>query len=215
MSDLELTCLAILFDNDGVLVDSRASGEHAWSTWAEEYELDPAAVLDGVHGRRSVETVAMYLPSPLRDEALHRVDALEIDDAANTTAIPGAAELIATLDDNWAVVTSATPALVKARLAAAGLPLPGVLVTAAHVQRGKPSPEGYLLAASGLGMAPADCVVIEDSATGIRAGRDAGVGHVIGVGPAALATNAQLVVRDLVGLRWSHGVLHVPAAALL
>jgi sugar-phosphatase len=210
-----LTCRAVLFDNDGVLVDSVASGERGWSTWAREYGLDPAQVLAGVHGRRSVDTVAMHLPAAQRVEALRRIDELEVADAANTTAIPGAAELIATLDENWAVVTSAAPGLLKARLAAAGLPLPRVFVTAADVQHGKPSPEGYLLAAAGLGLAPGDCVVIEDSVTGIRAGRDAGVGHVIGVGPEALATDAHPVVRNLVGLRWSAGVLHIPATALL
>jgi mannitol-1-/sugar-/sorbitol-6-phosphatase len=210
-----LTCRAVLFDNDGVLVDSVASAERGWSTWALEYGLDPAEVLAGVHGRRSADTVAKHLPAPLREGALRRIDELEVADAVSTTAIPGAAELIATLGENWAVVTSATPALLKARLAAAGLPVPRVVVTASDVRHGKPSPEGYLLAAAGLGMAPGDCVVIEDSLTGIRAGRDAGVGHVIGVGPAALATDAQPVVRNLVGLRWSAGVLHIPDLALL
>jgi sugar-phosphatase len=215
VSDVELPCLAVLFDCDGVLVDSVASGERAWSQWALEYGLEPAAVLDGVHGRRSVETVAMHLPAALRQEALRRIDGLEIDDARNTAAIPGAAELIASLGDQWAVVTSAAPGLLRARLAAAGLPLPRVAVTAADVQRGKPAPEGYLLAAAGLGTPPGDCVVIEDSATGIRAGRDAGAGYVVGVGPGALDTDAQPVVRDLSGLRWQAGVLFIPSSALL
>jgi sugar-phosphatase len=215
VSDVELPCLAVLFDCDGVLVDSVASGERAWSQWALEYGLEPAAVLDGVHGRRSVETVAMHLPAALRQEALRRIDGLEIDDARNTAAIPGAAELIASLGDHWAVVTSAAPGLLRARLAAAGLPLPRVAVTAADVQRGKPAPEGYLLAAVGLGTPPGDCVVIEDSATGIRAGRDAGAGYVVGVGPGALDTDAQPVVRDLSGLRWQAGVLFIPSSALL
>jgi mannitol-1-/sugar-/sorbitol-6-phosphatase len=215
VSDVELACQAVLFDNDGVLVDSRASGERAWSRWAREYDLDPARVLEGVHGRRSAETVARYLPVTQQQAALQRIDALEIADAGNATAIAGAAELIATLADNWAVVTSAAPGLLRARLAAAGLPVPRVIVTAADVQNGKPSPEGYLLAAAGLRIAPADCVVIEDSPTGIRAGRDAGAGHVIGVGPAALATDASPVVRDLRGVRWQGTGLHISASALL
>jgi sugar-phosphatase len=215
VSDVELPCLAVLFDCDGVLVDSVASGERAWSQWAVEYGLEPAAVLDGVHGRRSVETVAMHLPAALRQEALRRIDGLEIADARNTAAIPGAEELIASLGDHWAVVTSAAPGLLRARLEAAGLPLPRVAVTAADVQRGKPAPEGYLLAAAGLGTPPGDCVVIEDSATGIRAGRDAGAGHVVGVGPGALETGAQPVVKDLSGLSWQAGALRIPSSALL
>jgi sugar-phosphatase len=213
--DVELSCLAVLFDCDGVLVDSVASGERAWSKWAIEYGLEPSVVLHGVHGRRSAETVAMHLPPAQRAEALRRIDGMEIDDAGSTTAIRGAAELIASLTDNWAVVTSAAPALLRARLTAAGLPVPRVTVTAADVREGKPAPEGYLAAAAELGFLARDCIVIEDSPTGIRAGRSAGAGHVVGVGPSALDTEAQPVIGDLRGLRWDSGTLHVPADALL
>ena len=215
MSDVELPCLAVLFDCDGVLVDSVASGERAWSQWAIDFGLEPSAVLDGVHGRRSVETVAMHLPVGRRAAALQRIDAMEIAGASSTTAIRGASELIASLTNNWAVVTSAAPALLRARLAAAGLPIPRVTVTAADVNEGKPSPEGYLRAAAELGFAVGDCLVIEDSPTGIRAGRSAGAGQVVGVGASALGTSAEPFVRDLRGLQWRDGVLHVPASALL
>jgi sugar-phosphatase len=215
VSDVDLSCLAILFDCDGVLVDSVAGGERAWSQWATDFGLEPSAVLNGVHGRRSAETVAMYLPVAQRAEALRRIDGMEIADAGNTTAIPGAAELIASLSDNWAVVTSAAPALLRARLTAAGLPVPRVTVTAADVQEGKPAPEGYLAAAAKLGFSIGACVVIEDSPTGIRAGRSAGAGHVVGVGASALDTGATPVIRDLSGLQWSDGALHVSSSALL
>jgi sugar-phosphatase len=215
VSDVLLPALGVLFDCDGVLVDSVASGQRGWSQWAREYGLDPALVLEGVHGRRSADTVALHLPAGQRQVALQRIDAIELADAENTSAVPGAADLIASLSDNWAVVTSAAPALVRARLAAAGLPLPRVLVTAADVKKGKPAPDCYLLAAAGLGLAPVDCIVIEDSSTGIRAGRDAGAGHVVGVGPSALATDAAPVVRDLRGLRWEGVGLQIPASARL
>jgi sugar-phosphatase len=215
MSDVELPCLAVLFDCDGVLVDSVASGERAWSRWAVELGLEPSAVLAGVHGRRSAETVAMHLPVAQRVEALRRIDGMEVDGAGSTKAIRGAPELIVSLTENWAVVTSAAPALLRARLTAAGLSVPRVTVTAADVQEGKPAPEGYLAAAAALGFRIEDCLVIEDSPTGIRAGRSAGAGFVVGVGASALGAGAQPVVRDLRGLRWSDGVLQVSASALL
>jgi sugar-phosphatase len=212
---VRLPCRGVLFDCDGVLVDSVASGQRGWSQWATEYGLDTAAVLAGVHGRRSAETVAMHVPAQLREEALRRIDAIELADAGSTTAIPGALELTATLAANWAVVTSAAPALLRARLTSAGLPVPIVTVTAADVTLGKPAPEGYLRAAAGLGLAIGDCIVIEDSPTGITAGRSAGAGHVIGVGAGARGTGAEPVIRDLRGLRWDGEALHVAASALL
>jgi sugar-phosphatase len=215
INDVMLPCRAVLFDNDGVLVDSVASGERGWRRWAVEFGLDPAQVLAGVHGRRSKDTVALHLPAEQREKALQRIDELEVADAGNTTAIPGAQALVAGLPGNWAVVTSAAGPLLRARLMAAGLPQPPVAVTAGDVQAGKPSPEGYLRAAAELDVAISDCIVIEDSPTGIRAGRSAGAGHVVGVGTSALGTDAKPVIRDLRGLRWVDGALQIPGKSQL
>lgn len=134
----DLGCRAILFDCDGVLVDSKVLGNRAWSRWADEHGLDPAAVLEGVHGRRSTETVALFLPEARRAAGVTAIDAVELDDAPGTPAMPGALALLPTLpDDGWAVVTSAALPLLRARLSAAGLALPAVVVTSEDVSAGK------------------------------------------------------------------------------
>ena len=138
-----------------------------------------------MHGRRSADTVAAFLPADTRDTALALIDAYEIEDAAAVGALPGARELLAAIPaPRWAVVTSGTRALARARLRAAGLPTPAVLVSADDVTRGKPDPEGYLRAAAILGVPIGDAVVVEDSPGGIRAARRAGARAVVGVSPA-------------------------------
>jgi mannitol-1-/sugar-/sorbitol-6-phosphatase len=202
-----LRCSAILFDCDGVLVDSDASVYSAWGRWAVAQSLDPDEVRLVVHGRRSEDTVAELLPPERRAEAEALIDRFEIEDAASVRAIPGAAELLAAVP-RWAVVTSGTYDLATARLRAAGLPIPPVLVTADDVQRGKPDPEGYAAAARRLGVDPAETVVLEDAAAGIAAARAAGVGAVVGVGRPGLDADAQ--VADLTELRWAAEGLLTP-----
>jgi sugar-phosphatase len=212
---LTLACAGVLFDCDGVLVDSTAAGETAWTQWATEYGLDPARVLDGVHGRRSVETVTLFLPPEQREEALARIEAVEIAGAAQCTAIPGASQLLTGLTGKWAVVTSASLALVSTRLRAAGLPRPPVLITGDYVGRGKPAPDGYLEAARRLGEPPSACIVVEDSVAGIQAGHAAGARYVMGVGGKALQTSAHPVVKDLSGVGWTGEYLCIDGTSLL
>jgi sugar-phosphatase len=205
-----LKCRGLLFDCDGVLVDSMASVTAAWTRWAVELGLEPAAVNSLVHGRRSVDTVAMVVPEEHRAERLARIDRYEIEDAASVRAIPGAAALLASLPaDRWAVVTSGRTDLALARLRAAGLPCPNALVTADDVAQGKPDPEGYRTAAERLGVPPAGTVVIEDMPVGIRAARAAGAGAVVGVGEKAVGGGADVVVPDLRSLRWTGEGLEV------
>lgn len=210
-----LTCDGVLFDCDGVLVASTAAGETAWTQWATEHGLEPALVLDGVHGRRSADTVALFLPPERRHDALARIEAIEITGAERCTPVPGAAALLAGLTGQWAVVTSATRALADARLKAADLPQPPVLITGDDVERGKPAPDGYAEAARRLGVRIHACTVVEDSPTGIRAGRAAGAGHLLGVGETALDTAARTVVTDLSGVSWTGDGLRVEWSSLL
>jgi hypothetical protein len=127
-----------------VLVDSDASVTRSWTRWAERYGLDAATVLHVVHGRRAADTVVELLPEPLHAEALDRIHAYELADAAGVAALPGAREITDGLPPTaWAVVTSGTSALAAARLAAAGIVPPAVLVTADDVPAGKPAPDGY------------------------------------------------------------------------
>lgn len=213
---LDIPCEGLLFDNDGVLVDSDHGVEQAWSQWARDRSLSPERVTAMVHGRRSADTVALLIPDVgERQSALADIDRLEVEAAAITTALPGARELLESLPgDRWAVVTSGVTKLARARLAAAGLPTPPVLITADDVSHGKPAPDGYRSAAQTLGFDPALTVVFEDSVAGARAGAAAGA-HVIGVGQRGLATNASIVVRDLRGLTWHEGVLSLAATDLL
>jgi HAD superfamily hydrolase (TIGR01509 family) len=170
---------AVLLDMDGTLVDSDAAVERAWTTWAGEYGVDPAAVLAIAHGSPADTTVRRLFPA-LPDEAVAAASArqleLQYDDLSDVTALPGVPELIKTIDGlnlPWAVVTSADVRLAKARLGAAGID-PPLLVTVEDVRNGKPDPEGFRLAAQLLGVPPELCLVVEDSAPGLAAGRAAG-----------------------------------------
>jgi mannitol-1-/sugar-/sorbitol-6-phosphatase len=212
---VNIPCHGVLFDCDGVLVNSTASGEAAWTEWARRYALDPAQVLDGVHGRRSQDTVRLFLPAARFDGALRAIEAIEIESAKDTEGIPGAARLLIALPANWAVVTSASSVLARTRLHAAGLPPPRVLVSAEDVAHGKPAPDGYLEAARRLGLRISECIVFEDSRNGVQAGLTAGAASVIGVGERALKTRAKIVVSDLTGVRWVDGSLDILAASLL
>jgi sugar-phosphatase len=206
----------VLFDSDGVLVDSDASVARAWARWARSLGLDPTAVGGMVHGRRAADTVALLVDAPQRVDALARIDAYELEDALTVAAIAGALPLTASIPaDRWAVVTSANAALAAARLRAAGLGRPGALVTADDVAAGKPAPDGYQAAAGLLGQPPQACVVLEDSESGVAAARAAGVATVIGIGERALRTDADIVVPDLRSLRHTEaGLLVLRSAAL-
>lgn len=170
---------AVLLDMDGTLVDSDAAVERSWRRWARRWGADPAAVLAVMTGHPAEATVRRVRPD--LDEALVAAatrDHLEHEyvDLADVVAAPGAPELVAHLEETmtpWAVVTSADTRLARARLEAAGLEYP-VLVPRDMVARGKPDPEGYLRAADFLGVDITDCLVVEDSAVGVAAGRASG-----------------------------------------
>jgi len=159
----------LLTDLDGVLVDSGAEVERVWREWAAEQGLDPDDVARASHGVPSRQVIARVAPH-LPPEEAERVDGLHA--ATGGTALPGAHELLAAAD---AVVTSCTRPLALARLAAAGLPVPAVMITIEDVERGKPAPDPYLAAAAALNVDPATCLVIEDAPAGIAAARAAGM----------------------------------------
>jgi mannitol-1-/sugar-/sorbitol-6-phosphatase len=171
-----IRCGAILFDLDGVLMDSRVAVERAWERWAAGHGLDPVAVLAEAHGRRTIDTIRAIAPLlDVETEARLLEDAESIDFDGVTT-LPGAAELLGALPSgSWTVVTSGTRALATGRLAHGGLPIPEHLITADDIERGKPDPQPYLAGAAALAVDPADCLVIEDAPAGIEAGRAAGM----------------------------------------
>ena len=171
-----LTCKAILFDLDGVLVDSTPAVSRVWARWAQEHGLPPEKVIAHAHGRRSIETVRQFAPALNAERENGRVEQMEIDDKEGVIALPGAARLLSRLPQNrFAIVTSATAPLARARMLYAGLPVPEHLISADDVLHGKPSPEPYLKGAELLGFPAPDCLVFEDVPAGITSARAAGM----------------------------------------
>jgi mannitol-1-/sugar-/sorbitol-6-phosphatase len=196
---MRVDCWAVLFDLDGVLVDSTEYIERQWREWAVSRGLDPEPFLRVCHGRRALETIRLAAPQLDAEAEVARFRTQATEDAA-LSPLPGARELLAALAGRrWAVVTSGARRFALGRLAGAGLPVPPVLVSADDVREGKPSPEGYLRAARLAGAAPEACVVFEDAPPGVAAARTAGA-TVIAVGtthpPEALA-DAHAIVSSL------------------
>jgi sugar-phosphatase len=188
-------CSAVIFDLDGVLVDSAAFVEQQWRRWASARGLRAEPFLRVCHGRRALETIRLAAPH-LNAEA--EVEAFSPSDETGVEQIgplAGAARLLGTLPaEVWGVATSGSRAAASARLRRAGLPAPRVLVCAEDVARGKPSPDVYLLAATRLETAPAECLVLEDAPAGIQAARAAGM--------------------SVVGLTTTHSTDELPADAV-
>jgi len=208
---MKFSCSALLFDNDGVLVDSHQAAKAAWDVWATEFS--PGYDLDKANnaGRRAEDMVRELVSSELFVKANDRINALEQDTAHMTIPLSGAKELLESLPSGvWTICTSANPNLGKARLEAAGLPIPKELVTGDDVKQGKPYPDPYLLGAKNLGFEPMDCVVFEDAEAGVISAIEAGVGLVIGVGERAKNSQADIVVRDLTGISFDGEVLVIP-----
>ncbi|WP_055703186.1 HAD family hydrolase [Streptomyces silaceus] len=197
-----LTARAVLLDMDGTLVNSDAVVERCWRRWSERHGLDFDEVIKVVHGRQGYASMAVLLPDrPMAENHAENREMLlaETSDMEGVVPVPGAPAFLAALADlrlPHALVTSADVPLSTGRMAAAGLALPDVRVTAESVGASKPDPEGFLKGAAELGFAPADCVVFEDSEAGILAGRAAGM-RVVGIGPRAAQFGPTVHVDDL------------------
>lgn len=173
---MNLTCKAVLFDMDGTLVDSTRVVERAWSWWAKRHGIPLATVLAFSHGRPTIATMQHFLPGQNHTQELDEMARHEETQLEGIVAVPGAIQVVRALQDHpWAIVTSAWRALVEARIIAAGLPLPKVIVPVDEIRNGKPNPEGFLRAAEHLGVPPEECLVFEDTRPGIEAGVNAGM----------------------------------------
>ncbi|WP_122606624.1 HAD-IA family hydrolase [Pseudomonas viridiflava] len=172
---------AFLFDMDGTLLNSVIAAERVWAKWAQKHGLDVNRFLPTIHGVRSIDTVRKQnIPGIDVQQEADAISQAEIEDVEGVVAIEGVADFLASLPaDRWAVVTSAPLALAQARMKAAGLTLPDVVITAEDVTQGKPAPDGFLLAAQRLGVEPAQCLVFEDAPAGIAAGKAAGARVVV------------------------------------
>jgi len=202
---IPIKCRGLLFDLDGVLVDSTPAVARVWAGWAREHGFDPDKVVREAHGRPSIATIRELLPHADHAAEDREVERREIADVDGVIPLPGAMELLQALPlRRWAIVTSCTRPLARVRIAAAGLPKPRHLVTSTDVKHGKPDPEPYLKGAEFIGVPASDCIVIEDAPAGIRAGKAAGA-RVIAL--RTTATDAELheagsdwIVDDCAGL---------------
>lgn len=169
-------CAAILFDLDGVLVDSTGSVDRTWRAWARERGIDEQKVVAVAHGVRALEVIRKVAPHLDADAEVRRLETREIGDHDGVRAMPGVVKLLQTLPDRrWGVVTSGSRYIASSRLSSFGIPEPPVLITADDVVNGKPHPEPYLRGAKLLGVRPEDCLVIEDAPAGIRSAHAGGM----------------------------------------
>jgi sugar-phosphatase len=189
---------------DGILISSIGSVERSWTKWALLRGVDPALARETAHGRRAIETIAKLRPDLDREKELKVIEDIEVGDNEGLRVLPGVLDLLAALPpDRWTVVTSATERLARVRLATAGISVPRNILTADKVTRGKPDPEPFLAGAALLGVPPEDCVVFEDSPSGVEAGRAAGCTVVATTfsHSAESLSAAHYLVRDLTGIR--------------
>jgi sugar-phosphatase len=206
---------AFLLDMDGTILTSIKAAERVWGRWARGHGLDVEAFLPTIHGKRTEETIrGLELPGvdPAREAAF--ITRAEIEDVAGIEAIKGCAEFLASLPTGrWAIVTSAPRLLAEARIAAAGLPIPDVLVAAEDVERGKPAPDPFLLGARKLGVLPADCLVFEDTLAGLKSAAAAGMASIVVTTthshPLETDVTAVLDYEDLCVEKTADGKLHV------
>jgi len=172
---VEVTCSGLLFDLDGVLVDSTPAVARVWAKWAIAHGFDPEETVRLAHGRPSIATVRDILPGADYEKENEIILRGEIEDTDGVVPLSGARELLSSLPENqWALVTSCARPLAEVRLKVAGLPMPRNIITCDDVRNGKPNPEPYIKGAALLGVPPAKCVVFEDAPAGIRAGKAAG-----------------------------------------
>ena len=191
-----VTAHALLFDLDGVLIDSTPAVTRVWAQWAVEHGFEPEKTVRDAHGRPSIETIRELLPYA-DHEALNTVlERREIEDLDGVVPLPGAVELLTSLPaERWAIVTSCTRDLARVRIGAAGLPVPLTIITSSDITNGKPHPEPYLKGAQALGFDAADCVAFEDVPAGIRSAKAAGA-RVIALRTTATESELAAAVPD-------------------
>jgi sugar-phosphatase len=196
----QISCSALLFDLDGVLINSTPAVARVWHRWAVERGFDPEEVVPRAHGRPSLTTVREYLPNADHAAENREVERREMEDLEGVVPLPGALDLLRSIpEDRWTIVTSCTRRLAEVRIKAAGLPLPKKLISSNDITHGKPHPEPFLKGASVLGYPATNCVVFEDVPAGVKSAKAAGAKVV------AFTTTVQASVLQEAGADW---ILH-------
>jgi sugar-phosphatase len=193
-SPVKITCKAVLFDMDGILISSMGSVERSWTKWAQMRGVDPETAIRTAHGCRAIETVALLRPDLDSTAELNLIEKIEMGDVEGLDVLPGVLNLLAALPSGrWTVVTSATDRLAR---------LPRRFIHSGCVTEGKPNPAPFLAGASLLGFAPQDCVVLEDSPSGVLAGRSAGCTVIATPFSHSISslTAAHYLVKDMIGV---------------
>jgi sugar-phosphatase len=195
---MNIRSLGVLFDLDGVLVDSTPAVARCWTRWSLLHGFDAEDVVRRAHGRPSIATLRELLPNADEQAENLQMERWEIEDTDGLEPLPGAMRLLQTIPaGQWAIVTSCTRPLAEVRIRAAGLPWPTHLVTSDDVQRFKPNPEPYIKGAELLKLAPADCLVVEDAPAGIRSGKASGASVL-----ALCTTEADPLLLSAAGADW-------------
>jgi sugar-phosphatase len=211
---LEISCSGLLFDLDGVLVDSTPAVVRVWTKWALAHGFDPEETVRNAHGRPSLSTIKDLLPNaadPIAENAV--VLRGEIEDTGGVVPLPGVCEFLESIPaDHWAIVTSCSRPLAHVRLKAAGIPIPQKMITSDDVRIGKPDPEPYLKGAALLGFPASECVVFEDAPAGIRAGKSAGA-RVLALPTTSGENELRSAGADWILPGYSHLTLAVPNGA--
>lgn len=197
-------CQAVLFDLDGVLVNSTPCVTRVWTAWANEHALDPEFVVHIAHGQKAIETVRKVAPQLDAEREFRIIERMELDDTDGLRLLPGAKELLSTIPRNrYTIVTSGTRQLATKRLQTVGLPVPASMISADEVANGKPHPEPYLAGAAAVGFPANACLVFEDAPSGIRSAQAAGA-TAIGVSTTYTAEEiafASLAIASLAAVR--------------
>jgi sugar-phosphatase len=172
---MKIRTRGMLFDMDGVLISSIGSVERSWAEWAKARNIDVTEVIAASHGQRALDIIRKLVPPEEVDAEFKRIEDLETEDVEGLQVLEGVKPILEAVPQKfWTIVTSATERLARVRLCQGGIPVPDNFVTSERVRKGKPDPEPYIKGAELLGLDPFDCVVIEDSASGARAGKAAG-----------------------------------------
>ena len=203
---MPFSCDAIIFDLDGVLVDSASAIISHWQSWGDSHALSLERIMRVAHGLRTVDTIRRVAPHLDAEKEAAAFEAMEVSDATGLVAYRGAASLLETIPcASWAIVTSGSKQLASARLRHTGLPMPQIMITSDDVQNGKPDPEAYLLAASRMMLPAGRCLVVEDSPAGLKAARAAGMTAiaVATTHPAAELGDANAIVAGIWDIRVS------------